>query len=217
MNTRTIIKRRRPWAWPDYDTELIRVFDQVDDLDIIVSYCTRRKVAIQAGGACGVWPYYLAEHFDWVNTFEPDVLNFHCLKANLGGELYFKLGKSYVDAFHAALGARRGFCRVRHHPSEENNAGAGYIEPGGRVPVITIDDLDLHACDLVQLDVEGAEVDALLGGYMTIRAYQPTIVIEEKQLPQDQAPADHLRARKLLESWGYRERDRVHRDVIFTC
>jgi hypothetical protein len=82
MTFKTITRRGRDWLWPAYDTELIKVFDQVDDIDKILEYCPNRRVAIQAGGACGVWPWRLAQEFETVITFEPDWVNFQCLSVN---------------------------------------------------------------------------------------------------------------------------------------
>ena len=68
--------------------------------------------------------------------------------------------------------------------------------------------------DLIQLDIEGLEVNALVGGMETIETYRPIVVIEEKQLPQyDEKKMKE--ARVFLESLDYQEIGRVHKDVIF--
>ncbi len=50
--------------------------------------------------------------------------------------------------------------------------------PGGDIPSVTIDSLKLPYCGLIKLDIEGAEMDALLGALDTIRRCKPVIVIE---------------------------------------
>jgi len=204
---KTIEKKCHAWWWPEYDTELIKVFDDVDDIEAIVRHTRETMVCVQAGGACGVWPFYLRQKFHTVYTFEPDATNFECLTRNLEGV-------PGIEAHNAALGSQRGFCHIRRDAGERTNAGAGYIEPGGVVPVVAIDEMRLVFCDLIQLDIEGGELDALLGAYLTIQRFRPVIVIEEKRLPQCD---DHLAARGFLERMGYKERGRIHRDVIFTC
>ena len=95
-----------------------------------------------------------------------------------------------------------------------DNFGAGYPVParnGSRS--VMIDDLNLWACDLIQLDVEGFEHKALKGAEHTIRRFRPTIVLEEKDLPHLDGPK--TMARSWLSQFGYQEVDRVHRDVIF--
>lgn len=203
---KTIERDGRTWAWPTYDTELIRVFDQVRDLDQIMGFVSGRGVCVQAGGACGVWPARLSELFDVVYTFEPDAVNFQALAANA----------PHAIKFQAALSDRNGaMVEVRRVSSEATNCGAGYTvgTAEGFIPTLTIDTIARQPVDLIALDVEGAEVAALLGARATIACGRPTIVIEEKALPQG---GDHLEARRLLESWGYREAARVHRDVVFT-
>jgi len=207
VTTRTITRNGRDWAWPEYDTELIKVFDQVKDINAILPHVKHDGLAIQAGGACGVWPYYLRKDFTQVVTFEPDLLNFQCLQMNL-------LGVD-VKAYHAALGAQRGWATVQRWHTERTNAGAGYIMPGGEIPVLAIDDLRLRFCDLLLLDVEGSEANVLLGAYLTLMECRPTVVIEEKALPQ--GGGHYLAARKFLESIGYKEAAKVHRDVVFKC
>jgi FkbM family methyltransferase len=202
---KVITKRGRAWRWPEYDTELIKVFDQVDDIDTILEYCPKRRGAIQAGGACGVWPDRLSQSFETVYTFEPDPINFNCLATNAPGVIKFQC--ALADDFEGTY--------LDRHETEKTNAGAAYCSTHtGPVPTIRIDNVfPFFACDLIQLDIEGYEATALRGARKTIDICKPTVVIEEKPLPQG---GDHLAARRLLESWGYRERERIHRDVIFT-
>ena len=212
MTFKTITRRGRDWLWPEYDTELIKVFDQADDIGTILEYCPKRRVAIQAGGACGVWPWRLSEHFGIVYTFEPDPTNYRCL---LGNAVFDN--PNIVNAIPAALSENIKRASLGRHLTEASNAGAGYIldDPTGQVYTVALDYFlpEGASVDLIQLDVEGMEASALMGAALLIEDNKPTIVIEEKPLPQG---GDHLAARRLLESCGYKERARIHRDVIFT-
>lgn len=212
MTFKTITRRGRDWLWPEYDTELIKVFDQVDDIDTILEYCPNRRVAIQAGGACGVWPWRLSQEFETVITFEPDWLNYQCLTKNAPDAIKIFGGFSWGPGPHELF-----VCRVG---SEATNAGAGYTTAFDGVfsdpsaPIVHIDQFRLQNVGLICLDVEGAEADGLNAASETISRCKPTVVIEEKPLPQG---GDYLAARRLLESWGYKERARFHRDVLFSC
>lgn len=207
MAVKTITREGREWAWPEYDTELIRVFDQYRDIDTIVKHCSQRRMAVQAGGAMGVWPWYLAQKFGHVYTFEADHYNYMCLARNVDGI-------ENVTAVHCALTHQPRLFHIERHVTEQTNAGAGYVRPGGEIAGMRLDDALSSSnvpCDLLCLDVEGAEGDVLLGADAIIRHWRPVVVIEEKELPQGIA----INARSILEDFGYTERARIHRDVVF--
>lgn len=216
---KTIRRYGREWAWPDYDTKLLQVFDEVHDIDIILGYVHGHggSQCVQAGGACGVWPQTLLGHFAEVHTFEPDAQNYACLSQNVDRLEWHGDTCHKMHTYNAALGAVRGVGTIKRHETEQTNAGAGYVQAGDDFPVVTIDDLRLTNCALIQLDIEGSERDALLGAYFTLYRQRPVVVIEEKHLPQEHHPDDHLRARRFLEQMGYKERARIHRDVVFSC
>jgi len=51
--------------------------------------------------------------------------------------------------------------------------------PGGiPTPEMTIDSLELSACDLIKVDVEGSEFPVLSGAVNTIKAHSPVIQVE---------------------------------------
>jgi len=194
------------WAWPDNDTGLCKVFDQVNDIDRIIKYVANPRICIQAGGACGVWPYRFAQLFNHVHTFEPFYSNYEYLVKNIEGI-------DNITAYNCALSDKNESGTMEFDKTEINNIGAAFFKPGiGDVRTKTIDSLHVKA-DLIQLDVEGYELEALTGAIDTIIKNRPVIVIEEKKLPQ--VKRDFKLARYFIEDLGYREVDRIHRDVIF--
>lgn len=212
MQTETIHALGRDWEWPIDDTKLRQVIDYAKDIAEIMQHVPekRRDACIQAGGACGVWPVQLSNYFKCVLTFEPHSANYHCLLNNIDGI-------PQIAARQAALHLHGRLKRSLALPeSEQGNAGAHYTvrSEEGVIDLLAIDELGLVACDLIQLDVEGDEYDALLGGEKTLKKFRPVVVIEEKELPQ-LAPGAQYRARGYLNSLGYEEAGRVHRDVIF--
>lgn len=208
MNTTTYNMKGRDWLWPADDKKLIQVFDQCEDIEQIMPFVKGRQVCVQAGGACGVWPYFFGLFFERVFTFEPHPMNFRCLTENA----------PMAIRFQAALSDMAHPVGLKLHETEANNAGAWYgcefaHGRSGAAHALRLDDLNLPACDLIQLDVEGWEAPALRGAFRTVMEFRPVIVIEEKVLPQ----GDRGNARELVQGWGYTERLRIHRDVIFTC
>ncbi len=196
------------WNWPDDDRKLMQVNHWVDDVDRFLALGGLRGVAVQAGGACGIWPARLAGYFEQVITFEPCAANFECLQANC--EPF-----ANIRAINAALG--RAPCRMRlaRDAFEDGNAGAWYLAAGDDVEVMTIDSLALDACDLIMLDVEGFELEALIGAEQTISRFRPMIVLEQKQLPH--MAGDARDAGRWLESRGYSARMQSHNDVVYQC
>jgi FkbM family methyltransferase len=159
------------FLWPEQDIRCAQyIFKSVRDLHQIYDYCRKFEVVIQAGGNCGIWPRELGLRFQRVYTFEPCSINFRCLAANAPAENIYK--------FNAALGERPGLLDLVRDPK---NVGAHYIaKTSGQIPTMRIDDLALDTCDLVLLDIEGFEFQALSGGIETIRNFNPVVVVENR-------------------------------------
>jgi len=96
------------------------------------------------------------------------------------------------------------------------NVGAYTVKPGGILPTMRIDDLGLDACDLIYLDVEGSELNALRGAAVTIDRYKPVIAIEENELCE-QFGVSRGEVGLWLQTFGYREIARSHNDIYFAC
>ena len=195
------------WEWPDYDRKLIQVFDWVEDCQAAIDLCDKRGLAIQAGGAVGVWPAYLSQHFDKVVTLEPEPINYACLVENVKD-----LGN--VTTINGAFSDSNGFVSLENDPRESNNCGTWYIHGAGSIMAYAGDSLDL-AVDFLCLDVEGHELEALHGFEKTIERYRPVIMLEEKPLPHMKRPASA--AREWLGKFGYTIAARVNRDIILSC
>ena len=141
----------------------------------ISSYCNEKRVMIQAGGNAGFYIKKYAELFDYVYTFEPMPLLFYCLNLNAN--------TSNVIKFNCCLGNTNECVsmidetlRLGHGGSHVNVFNNNNIK---NIPTLKIDDLNLQICDLIQLDLEGFELNALLGGIKTIKRCKPVIVVED--------------------------------------
>ena len=161
------------------------------------------SVCVQAGGNCGLFPSKLACFFDAVYTAEPDCDNFMCLALNCPAP--------NVYAFRGAFGKEAGTIGLHKIP---DNAGGHWVEGKGTIPVLPIDALNLPDCNLLQLDIEGGEFNALLGAEKTIEKYHPTLIIEWK---------GHVKrfgqTNEEMEAWivskGYRHHGMVWRDRVW--
>lgn len=178
------------WRLDDKNFETYGVFcEETELLNFVKPYLRGSRIMIQAGGNCGMQVEKFAKHFDTVYTFEPDPVNFHCLVNNLPYRNVIKL--------QACLGNKRSSVLLSLDP---NNIGGHWVgnESGsiemnldspilsgkvvknvsGFVPLLMIDDMNLPDCDLIQLDIEGSELNALYGCSETIKKYKPVIVLE---------------------------------------
>lgn len=164
--------------WPKISQTLGKVRpDILSTIDVgprkVAKYCKNRRVVVQAGGNCGVYPKIYSELFETVYTFEPEPLNFFCLNKNAQNKNIIKiqacLGDSHklVNVTLPASNFKKGI-----------NIGTYQISGSGDFPMLKIDDLNLNVCDLIHLDIEGFEGSALIGSLETIRRCSPTICLE---------------------------------------
>jgi FkbM family methyltransferase len=192
-------------AVPASDVECVPVIkEQVRDIDLVLGYCRSRNVVVQAGGNVGLWPNYLSKLFKTVYTFEPDSQNFCCLAWNT------RL-KENIIRMQAALGDKPTMVGMERFPE---NVGKHTVNGPGIFPMMTIDSLGLQECDLIYLDIEGHEPQALFGARSTLARFHPVISLEDNGLA-DQALL--VESYAMLSRMGYKHVATVHRDKVFAC
>jgi FkbM family methyltransferase len=161
-----------PWVWTATDQGLWGIIKaEWPHLKTMWGkHVKKYDVCVQAGGACGMYPRLLAETFKRVYTFEPDPLSFYCLVNNCQSADIYK--------YHAAVGDNHRMVKLMR--KSPYNVGENFISDEGdySIPTMMIDDLTLEACDFIQLDVEGYELNTLKGASNTIKQYHPVISVE---------------------------------------
>jgi FkbM family methyltransferase len=188
------------WLWPSSDTEAWRGPQEEwlsTHRDAYLAVANGRQSVVQAGGNCGMYPRLFSKYFETVYTFEPDSLNFYCLVNNCAD--------SRVISFNCALGNSNEPVQVSKPYT--HNVGTHYVGVGGTIPQLTIDQLNLPNCSLIQLDTEGFEVPILLGALNTIKRHRPGIACE--QLGGDMVT-------KILQPLGYKLLGVVVKDYIYS-
>ena len=165
--------------------------------DAYMEHVKQRKVCIQAGGYCGIFPKLFSQLFETVYTFEPDVDNFYCLTLNCKDANIIKN--------QSALGNNHEMVTV--HRRVDSNRGMHVVVPdeGSFVPTYRIDDLVLAYCDMIILDVEGYEINILRGAIDTIAKFKPVVIVEDT----------NEEIEELLNKYGYTKRSTTHRDTIY--
>lgn len=141
-----------------------KYFEHVKKFDTVVT----------GGTSCGMYARFYSKMFKHVYAFEPDPLSFHCMVNNCQFDNVYKL--------NAAMGHIHGLVGIHRAPpgGHEMNIGMHQITNTNefKIPMMTIDSLNLDTCDLIQIDVEGFEQYVIAGARQTIDKYKPVIIAE---------------------------------------
>lgn len=161
-----------PWYWISYDDG---AWDgpkkdwEESHKNTYLKHIDRWGVVVQAGGCQGMYPRLFSNMFGRVYTFEPDPLNFFALALNCQ--------KDNIIKMQAALGSECRLISVVRNVA--SNVGMNTVTDQVKlIPMLTIDTLNLDACDFIQFDLEGYEIHALKGAEKTIEQFKPVISCE---------------------------------------
>lgn len=198
--------------WPSEENkkDYAYAYGRISAIDVALKYVTGRSYALQAGGWIGMWGQRLAHEFEAVDVFEPVPYLFECARKNLEEHSH------RVSVRNTALAAQpstlklmveTGGCTsaVPHDHPKAKSRQQGYTE----VPAITIDSLNLTACDALFLDVERYELQVLEGAKETLWKFSPVLSLEVLK-GEDRAVSEWALAN------GYRLRERCFNDWILT-
>lgn len=171
------------------------------EIDLFRQIVPANSVVVEVGANIGAHTVALSRMVGpggGVLAFEPQRLLFQTLCANLALN-----SCTNVAARHEAVASIPGDMRVPVLPPDmPNNFGAlqlGNPWPHGEpVKVVTIDSMQLAACRLIKLDIEGMELEALRGAAETIRRHRPALYVENELDDKSRALIT------LLLSYGYR-------------
>lgn len=196
---------------PDGDEYFRRMFTRTcdrfqDDLfKAAMAFTPRHRGAVDAGAHVGSWTRQLAARFSDVIAFEPHPGNFACLQANTR--------ELSVSRFNVALGSTQGECDMVQHG---NNSGCWRVIPGPGVRLVRLDAFKLKDVDLIKIDVEGFEGAVVQGAVETLKASRPTVVFEDNGLGPKLYGDAWVDPKSILSVLGYRARQRLNKDEIWT-
>jgi FkbM family methyltransferase len=138
------------------------------------------QMVVEVGANIGAHTLFFARQVGSsgaVLAFEPQRVVYQTLCANLALN-----SVTHVDCRQQAVGAAAGQVVV---PSidynREGNFGGlalGGHAQGERVPLVSLDGLNLGRCDFLKLDVEGMEQEALEGATATLSRLKPVLYVE---------------------------------------
>jgi len=191
-------------ASPDYESCLKRI-------------CPRPGEVVVDGGACigrhTLWLARAVGRQGKVIAVEPLPANFRMLRRNVRANRL-----SNVVCFPAALGATRGRVEIRFD-YETSTASARRDLPGRAVVDqwsldLLLAELAVTKVDIIKLDVEGMEIDALEGAQKTLAASPDARIVVEVHSHSRQ-PDGGCRLRKWLEEHDYEIVETVEGKRVF--
>lgn len=141
-------------------------------------------IAIDVGANIGTHTVFFARAVGKkgaVIALEPQRIIFQFLCANVALNALIN-----VHCSNVGVGAEYGSIIVPVlDPTKKMNFGAlslGTAKNGERVDVITLDEFQLARCNLIKIDVEGAEAEVLLGARQTIERCHPVLFVENNTI-----------------------------------
>jgi len=168
----------------------------------------RKHTAIDVGGHCGFWSFYLGRNFKKVYAFEPVEIFRECFKKNIP--------HGNVELLPVALGNENGFVSMN---VELENTGATHVSSNtndlDKVELKKLDDYELTDVDFIKIDVEGYENQVVLGAKETLLRNKPIIIVEQKGF-SDRFNETQFEAVDTLKSYGAKVIDQVVKDYILS-
>ena len=193
------------WVWPLIDENSWNGQNEFTEIaEKLLPHVKNKNIMIQAGGNCGFLLSKFVEHFNIIYTFEPDPINFYCLNQNVTSQNVIKM--------QACLGNVEKTVSIKHFPTD---IGGVHVSGEGFIQTILIDNLNLPGCDLLQLDVEGYEINALLGAIETIKRYKPVLCIEFFEPWLNRYEGSFNKLEELISSLNYIQVEEYGVDKIF--
>lgn len=154
------------------------------------------NVVIEAGANIGCHTQFFAlatGRAGHVYAFEPQRLVFQALCANIATN-----GLTNVTAYPYGLGKERASVVMPEPPIQtETNIGGISIEHATRqahaIPnIFSLDEFQFPQVNFIKIDVEGMELDVLIGGTETIRRCRPIMYIENDRQDRSEALLRYL-------------------------
>ena len=213
------MKQVHGWWFPNHETHLPVWMDNPKNKLVMngrrayqgkkqlaaLKYCKRHRVALDVGGHIGLWSFNLVHEFAAVYAFEPVAEHRACFEKNLVGV------SQHLHCFAFALGAEPGMISIA---TEKGSSGNSTVSGPGNIEMVTLDSLGIIDVDFIKIDCEGYEENVLRGGAETIKAYKPTIIVEQKRDMAAKMGLKTLGAVDFLKTLGYRVAEELSGDYI---
>ncbi|HOY14998.1 MAG TPA: FkbM family methyltransferase [Saprospiraceae bacterium] len=194
------------------------VWDEGLIIEHLHEHIKNAKVVLDIGAhvGCHTLIYKSINNDCSVYSFEMQSIIYELLKKNIAINHLQK-----VQAFHCAIGESIGMVTISdtiadgpnknekfaYNNGNEYNFGGVSLGPGQQeILMISIDSLQLEACDFIKIDVEGFEYFVIKGASQTMQKYKPVIFYEENYKKISQSTTE------LLKSMGYNSFETINEE-----
>lgn len=134
-----------------------------------------------------------------VFAFEPSAESFKCLQYNCPSAIAINqlLWNERTSLYLCMVDFNMGGSYAAKLPPEPG------IKYEGPIQTVVLDDMNLERLDLMKLDLEGSELNALLGAERTITKFRPKIILEMNSAIARRAGYTKREIYDLLRKWNY--------------
>lgn len=150
------------------------------EISVLDQTVSAGMVALDIGAGIGLHSLFLARKVGpagRILSFEPRRLMFQTLCGNMAINSI-----SNVHCWNAAVGGYMGEITVEpqdhQRVADMRTATLTTSGEGERVPLLSIDSLQLNRCDFIRISQPGMEDDLLAGAQATLMQFRPTLYIE---------------------------------------
>ncbi|MDC3171707.1 FkbM family methyltransferase [Pelagibacteraceae bacterium] len=149
------------------------------ELKLISSFVNKSQNSVDVGANLGLFTHYMSKSSKHVYAFEPNPYPLENLK--------YLVDKN-VTILPIALGSSDGPTEIRipHHANGWSSNGASLApksNEGGKLINIQcrkLDSLKLENIGLIKIDVEGFEMEVIMGAQDVIKEHKPVMIIENE-------------------------------------
>ena len=179
-------------------------FTQNKCLDRLIKHCQKEdikfKKIIDVGAWVGTWTMSMLDYCEHAVAIEPDPMHYECLVKNLPSD---------VQTHQCAIGNESKFVSL----SDDNFTQARRVMGEGKIPMVTIDSLNIKEVDLIKIDVEGYEMEVLRGAVDTLENADYLMI--ELNNNSKKYGSSNLEIEKYLAKLGFKPMIKLWPDVVW--
>lgn len=168
-----------------------------NELAMLLSFVRAGDVVLDVGGHIGTFAIPMAMKGARVTSIEANPSTYELLSRNVA------LNNVEVQAINAAVA--RAPTRFRVDRMADDNTGSAELveDPAGEIRGLPLDDLDLPRVDLMKIDIEGMEYDALVSASGLIGRCRPLLYFEYSGQRVRRRGGDPDQIRDFIRTHGY--------------